>query len=393
MAIRPLEAHELAEVLAVDFDDPEGIPKLKPDWRRMGERALYTSCSSLISIVESGRSRVVQFSHFSVKQFLTSARLASSSEDVSRYHVDLEPAHTVLAQACLSILLRSGHQSPLAEYAAQHWVTHAQFKRVSSFLQKAMECLFDMDKPYFAAWCRLHDMDIFPSSPAFYKFQPTSRSGANTPLYYAALCGFLELVGHLITKHPQHVGVVGGYYMTPAVAALSRKHFQVAQLLYHNGSSIDPRGRHGNSPLHSAVYYGDLEMAQILLRYRLDINAQNDLGFTPLHFISYKDRDAQRHLESRGTVARTLLVRGADVMIQNKDRDTPLHLASQRDDVEVIHVLLEYGVDMTAQNKDGETPLHLASREDKVEIARMLLDHGMDVTVQNKNGDTPLHLG
>jgi ankyrin repeat protein len=35
------------------------------------------------------------------------------------------------------------------------------------------------------------------------------------------------------------------------------------------------------------------------------------------------------------------------------------------------------------QNKDGDTPLHLASREDKVEVARMLLEHGADVMAQN----------
>ena len=33
VAIRPLDVAELAEVLAVDFDDAEGIPKLKPDWQ------------------------------------------------------------------------------------------------------------------------------------------------------------------------------------------------------------------------------------------------------------------------------------------------------------------------------------------------------------------------
>jgi hypothetical protein len=32
VAIRPLEVEELAEVLAVDFDDTEGVAKLKPDW-------------------------------------------------------------------------------------------------------------------------------------------------------------------------------------------------------------------------------------------------------------------------------------------------------------------------------------------------------------------------
>ncbi|KAF8497847.1 hypothetical protein F5888DRAFT_259557 [Russula emetica] len=31
IAIRPLRVTELAEVLAVDFDDAEGIPRLKPD--------------------------------------------------------------------------------------------------------------------------------------------------------------------------------------------------------------------------------------------------------------------------------------------------------------------------------------------------------------------------
>jgi hypothetical protein len=105
-AIRPLRVEELAEVLAVDFDDA-GVPKLKPNWRwEDQEQALLTSCSSLITIVDTGDSRVVQFSHFSVKEYLTSARLATSSQDVSRYHIVLGPAHTILAQACLSVLLQ-----------------------------------------------------------------------------------------------------------------------------------------------------------------------------------------------------------------------------------------------------------------------------------------------
>jgi hypothetical protein len=128
VAIRPLDVKELAEVLAVDFDDAEGIPKLKPDWRwEDEEQALLTSCSSLITTVETDDSRVVQFSHFSVKEYLTSERLATSSGDVSRYHIDLEPAHTILAQACMGILLQPDDRveendvrkrSPLAGYAA-----------------------------------------------------------------------------------------------------------------------------------------------------------------------------------------------------------------------------------------------------------------------------------
>ena len=32
VAIRPLQVEELAEVLAVDFDDADGTPKLNPNW-------------------------------------------------------------------------------------------------------------------------------------------------------------------------------------------------------------------------------------------------------------------------------------------------------------------------------------------------------------------------
>src|SRR5437879_3622519 len=83
VAIRPLRIDELAEVLAVDFDDGESVPNLNPDWRwEDQEQALLSSCSSLISIVNIEESRFVQFSHFSVKEFLTSPRLATSSRDV-----------------------------------------------------------------------------------------------------------------------------------------------------------------------------------------------------------------------------------------------------------------------------------------------------------------------
>ena len=206
VAIRPLRVEELAEVLAVDFEGKEEFPKLNPNWRwEDEEQALLASCSSLISIIETDGSRVVQFSHFSVREFLTSTRLATSIGEVSRYHIALEPAHTILAQASMSVLLRPddhdeqsvdgvGNNSPLAKYAAKHWVAHAQFEHVSSYLRNSMESLFDLEKPYFAAWLKLHDIDpTFPSDSTFPALRPGKR-GAASPLYYAALCGLQDLV-------------------------------------------------------------------------------------------------------------------------------------------------------------------------------------------------------
>jgi hypothetical protein len=60
-----------------------------------------------------------------------------------------------------------------------------------------MEYLFDVDKPYFSAWLKLHDLDTDAPGSTFYQFTPSTKSGA-TPLYYAARCGFQDLVEHLV---------------------------------------------------------------------------------------------------------------------------------------------------------------------------------------------------
>ena len=378
VAIRPLRVEELAEVLAVDFDDAEGIPKLKPGWRwEDQEQALLTSCSSLITIVDTGDSRVVQFSHFSVKEFLTSQRLVTSSQDISRYHIVLKPAHTILAQACLSILLRQdnpiedssvGKRSPLAGYAAEDWVRHAQFEDVASRI-KGMENLFDLDKPYFAAWRELHDIDTDPPDEVFYQFT-SDQSGANTPLYYAALCGFSNLVEQLIVKHPEHINATGGYYRTPAVAALAGRYFKLAHVLHRNGSSVDPQGLMKVSTLHSATRYWDLEMVQVLLDYGVDVNAKSHSGNTPLNF-------ALRHNSENvdPSVVRLLLDHGADPNLQANDGLTPLYRASEHGKVEIVRLLVERGASIEVQDSEGRTPLDVASGEHRDEIIKLLLEH------------------
>ena len=86
VAIRPLTVAELAELLAFDFDTTEGeIPNLNSKWRwEDHEQAVLSTCSSLITIVPAGHYQVVQFSHFSVKEFLLSDRLSMSTNDISQ---------------------------------------------------------------------------------------------------------------------------------------------------------------------------------------------------------------------------------------------------------------------------------------------------------------------
>jgi Ankyrin repeats (many copies)/Ankyrin repeats (3 copies) len=392
VAVRPLRVEELAEVLAVDFDHPEGIAKLNPNWRwEDEEQALLSSCSSLIAIVEFGYSRVVQFSHFSVKEFLTSPRFASSGGDLSGYHIALEPAHTIMAGACLSILLRlddtikNGVEkiSPLTGYAAQYWVPHAQFKNVSLRLRNTMEVLFDMDKPHFAAWLKLHDIDIPPElySP-FYLFCPLWKS-ATIPLYYAAHCGFYDLAEHLIAKYPQQVIAHGGYHVVPLVAALAGEHFGIAQLLLRNGAgtTVNVRGANGRTPLHSAVYDGYVEVARFLLESNADVHARDIDGRTPLHNPSEgvslrKDPNYPRRLAD---VARLLLQHGADVNARRNDGQTPLHAAAYYGRLEVARVLLEHGAAVIEEDNEGRIAFRVALDRGNHAIVKLLSEHGATI--------------
>ena len=380
VAIRPLRVAELVEVLAVDFNDTEGIPRLKPDWRwEEQEIALQSACSSLIAIVEAGGSRLVQFSHFSVKEFLTSPRLATGGGEVSNYHIDSGPAHAILAQVCVGVLLQTqvdidGHtlkEDGLAQYAAQHWTTHAQSGEVSSRLHNGMKHLFDANKPYFKVWLKLCDIDTRPKDDAiFYWFASDDKSPAS-PLYYAALCGFYDIVEHLIAKHPQDVDTNGGYYMRPLVAALAGEHFNTAALLCHKGADLHVRGRHKSALLHLAAFYGNLELVRNLIQYDpADINVRNSGGGTPLLWASggrfFKD----------GSVLRFLLEHGADINMPNHIGRTPLHWASINGALDVVRLLLEHGADVEAREDNGRTALQEAAERKHYKIVELLQENG-----------------
>ena len=392
VAVRPLLVQELAELLAFDFTASSGgIPALKEDWRWDDqEAAVLSTCSSLITIIPRDDSLVVQFSHFSVKEFLTSSRLARSSHgDISRFHIDLEPAHTIMAQACLATLLRldehagrSGAKaSPLVKYAAQHWADHAQFEKVSSRIREGMVDLFDDSKPYFSAWLRVHDIDEVWTS-----FSPYSRDGLGSPLYYAAFCGFYDLAERLIMKNPEQVNARGGRIVAPLPAALYKGHFDVANLLYRHGSAVDVQGEYDYTTLHIASLQDNLGIVWWLLNHGANANARSESHYTPL-----SEAACANHLEA----VQVLLEHNADINSQSISGQTPLCGAFGKDEskaVLVIRRLLEHGADPNIRKHDHSAPLHKASSRGWLEAARLLLSYGAKVDEKDGRGRTPLQV-
>ena len=470
VAIRPLRVEEFAEILAFDFDGAKGnIPKFRAEWRSTDqEEAVLRTCSSLITVIDNRDfrgdvvSRVVQFSHFSVKEFLVSDRLASPAREVSRYHILPGLAHTILVQTCLGYLLHldtptdwddTVKRFPLARYAAQHWVAHAQFEDVASHVGDGMRSLFDPDKHHLEAWLLIYDIDTYKGRAPL--------DGPPNHLCYAALCGFHDVVEHLIITHPQLINSFGGWRDIPLFAALSNNHIRAAELLVQHGAKVDIRGKNGltllqmlldkdedvferedivvmgsflvrhgadpnvrrsdlSTPLHDAVMYGIVELVLLLLEKGANVDSRNDKGRTPLHFVSWDEESEEA--QGRSTT-QLLLERGANVNAQDKDGATPVLVAAHHDDSRLAEVLLEHGAEINAKNndcqtalhrgvgspslarlllrhganvndegKDHETPLHLATRWQSFETAQILLEHDAKPNVVNKDGKTPLHL-
>jgi ankyrin repeat protein len=397
VAVRPLRVAELAEVLAIDFGTAScgERSKLDMDWRWEDQQeAVLSTCSSLISVVDEEGSQIVQFSHFSVKELLTSLRIAGSSVDVSPFHILLERAHTILAESCLAVLLRLGElqvvdeeyvkdKFPLARYAAEYWVEHARFENVSSRIRERMEDLFDPDKPYFTAWLQVHDIDTAPLyGSLLYEFVPFSSKRLNStiPLYYAALCGFYNLAEQLIIKHPQQVYTTGGYFMSPLGAALRGGHLKIGQLLYERGADVDVQGYNEYTLLYGASCSGHFEIVQWLLSHGANPNDRGKSdSWTSLHGAAFFG-----HAE----VFQLLLQYKADIFAHDVIGLTPLHVAAQRGHIDVARLLVEHGADVNARDNCRNTPLLGAVKHEHLKVARLLVEHGANIDAEDDMGRT-----
>jgi ankyrin repeat protein len=420
-ASRPLRVEELAEFLAFEFDEGD-LPTYLPDWRPQDPvSAVLSTCPSFLTVVNVGGSSVIQFAHFSVKEYLTSKRLAEAKDTISRFHVSMTAAHTIIAQACLGVLLHIDEtitqddlgKFPLAKYAAEHWAGHAQFEDVSGSIEDGMKCLFDPNNRHLAVWVWIYDPESGGYRYDEFK-RPSDLRARATPLHYAAFCGLHDIVKFLIVEHSQDVNARGfNDDETPLIVASREGHSEVARVLLERGADTETRDDGDWSPLERASRYGHVEVVQVLLKHGADVNAQDQDNRTPLYVASdfgqaaaarvllehNADPNAKRrnnrtplHGARNEGVARVLLEYGADTNAQDSNNSTPLHDALKYKLTEVARVLLENGADGNARDYQNRTPLHLASREGDLDCVRLLLQYRSDIHARDDEGHTPFQV-
>jgi ankyrin repeat protein len=177
------------------------------------------------------------------------------------------------------------------------------------------------------------------------------------------------------------------------VRALLQQHLDV------NAPAVD-----GDTALHWAAYWDDLETAGLLLQSGANVNAANRYGVTPLSLACTNGNGAMIELLLKAkadpslalpggetplmTAARTgkvdalkaLLVNGADVKAKDDERgQTALMWAAAEGNTAAVGALIEFGADIHAVSKGGFTALMFAVREGKPDVVRVLLKAGADV--------------
>jgi ankyrin repeat protein len=320
---------------------------------------------------------------------------------MSRYHFSLNAAHATLARVCINILLRFDEtaekthlkeSSPLALYAAQYWVQHTQQGNAATENQGVMERLFDPRNSHLDAWIWMHDVDKGRSRAMENLAERPSKRSA-TPLYYAALYGFTELVKHLANLSPEDLHDSHGYHSTPLHAASYKGHNDAVLVLLDSDPNMVNKKVDYKTPLHTAYYGGQLRIMGLLLDKGAEVDATCALKNTLLHCAS---------LDGRLDVVELLLKNEADVNARNKNGWTPLHQAALRGRLKVAEYLLNFKpkdendenlnvpVDINAQSHNKNTPLHVASITGKLQMVELLLAYNAKMEIKGENEWTPL---
>ena len=125
-------------------------------------------------------------------------------------------------------------------------------------------------------------------------------------------------------------------------------------------SVIDVKKPDGFTALHLAAFNGHVEVNHYLFSQGAKECKRND---------NYDNSDNYSTSDCEclwSQVAHVLLKNGCNKNIKTEQQQTPLHLAIDKMNMQMVQLLVREGCDLGLGDKDGDTPLHEAIRTYKI---------------------------
>lgn len=138
----------------------------------------------------------------------------------------------------------------------------------------------------------------------------------------------------------------------------------------------------GHTALQAGSQNGNLDVIQVLLNHKADVEIQDKDGDRAVHHAAFGDEAGAISLLAKAS---------ADLNARNRRRQTALHIAINKGHFNVVKTLLDLGCHPSLQDAEGDTPLHDAISKEQDEMVALLLDCGADITLQNNSGFNALH--
>ena len=208
--------------------------------------------------------------------------------------------------------------------------------------------------------------------------------GTRLPLHFAAEEGHEPVVRLLLqqpTVNPNQKDFTG---QTALFKAADKGHHTIVELfLRQEGIEADAQTDYGFTALLQALFNRHKEVIKLLLDTP-DVNPNHccENGQTPLWMASGKEDEILEMVLARKDV---------EINLQSRFKETPLYHTVKWGSARSVQMLLDAGADPSIGNEDERTPLCWAAGDGKEDFIELLLKHhGMDINKPERLGRSPL---
>lgn len=139
-----------------------------------------------------------------------------------------------------------------------------------------------------------------------------------------------------------------------------------------------------DTPIFKAIFEGRVEtIRELVMQGVVDPDSPNNDGMTPV-FVAAENGQVD--------VIKTLADMGADLNTADNDGATPVCVAAGSGQVCAVEILAELGADIHICTSNGTTPTYVAAHQGHEAVIRVLAKLGADLNAPNYNGITPIYI-